>query len=816
MRAKQQKGAAVAMGDGSYGEEGGTKGMQGSDGNGISQYQMAGEQPLGWADPNDRGMPGISKRGPQEGMPPGGMDERADSRDDGMPGGGMNDGDGGSGGPSGPGGGAGGAGGSGGFNFGGPGGFGGENQPQVRRCATMDVHRRLLSTNPAYARARDDIEIQALRYESGGQSTQRTGITRIPVVVHVVWNTVAQNISEAQIASQIDVLNRDFRRTNPDVNTTPAPFLPLATDARIEFFLATVDPNGAATSGIDRRQTTVASFSDNDAVKSNASGGLNAWPAARYLNIWVCQLGGGLLGYAQFPGGPDATDGVVCLHSAFGTSGTAAPPFNLGRTTTHEIGHWLNLNHIWGDDGTGCSGTDNVADTPNQGGGNTGVPTFPHVSCNNGPDGDMFMNYMDYVDDRAMVMFSAGQVARMQACLDGVRASIGLDTATASRTSSGPAVAWGPNRLDVFVLGTNRALYHKWWGGAAWGPAQITFENLGGVCCSVPQAVSRGPNRLDVFVTGTDSALYHKWFDGAAWGPSATGFENMGGVCTGEPRIVSWGPDRLDVFVLGSNRALFHKWLSGGTWGPSLTGYECLGGVCLGQPEIVSWGPDRLDVFVIGTDRALYHKWFDGKAWGPSVTGYERLGGVCTSPPRAVSWGPDRLDVFVNGADGALYHKWLSGSAWGPSADGFERMGGICVTPPEAVSWGPNRLDLFVIGTDSALYHKWFDGRVWGPSLTGYEKLGGICTSPPRALAWGPNRLDVFVTGTDSGLYHKWLSGGAWGPSQTGYEFLGGVISAFREGEPAPAGLPATAQQPAISATAAQNLQQQAPATMNG
>jgi hypothetical protein len=813
MKTKQQKGAAAAVASdcGCDGPGAGNAG-QANGGNGHAHHYMAGEQPMGWADPNDRGMPGITNREPQDAMPSGGMNERAESRRDGMPGGGgMN----GQGRPQGPGG-SGGMGGSGGDGgFGGPGGSDGENQPRVRRCGTMDVHRRLLSTNPAYARARDAIEIMAQRYEAGVQSAQRTGITRIPVVVHVVWNTTAQNISDTQIASQIDVLNRDFRRTNPDVGTTPAPFLPLAADARIEFFLATTDPGGAPTTGIQRRQTSVASFSDNDAVKSNATGGLDAWPADRYLNLWVCPLGGGLLGYAQFPGGPAATDGVVCLQSAFGTTGTAAAPFDLGRTTTHEIGHWLNLNHIWGDDGTGCSGTDNVADTPNQGGANTGAPTFPHVSCSNGPNGDMFMNYMDYVDDRAMVMFSAGQVARMQACLDGVRASIGLEAASASRASSEPVAAWGPNRLDVFVLGTDRALYHKWWGGSAWGPSVTGYENLGGICTSVPQAIAWGANRLDVFVTGTDSALYHKWWNGSAWGPSVTGYENMGGICSGDPRIVSWGPNRLDVFVLGTNRALYHKWWNGSAWGPSVTGYEDMGGTCIGQPEIVSWGPNRLDVFVVGTDRALYHKWFDGSAWGPSLTGYERLGGICTSAPRAVSWGPNRLDVFVTGTDGALYHKWWNGSAWGPSVNGFERMGGICVGEPEAVSMAPNRLDLFVIGTDSALYHKWWNGSAWGPSLTGYENMGGICTSTPRVVSWGPNRLDVFVTGTDSALYHKWWNGSAWGPSVTGYEYMGGIISSFREGDQEQEGVPQPTPQAPVIPPTARNMLQQSPMTMN-
>ena len=112
-------------------------------------------------------------------------------------------------------------------------------------------------------------------------------------------------------------------------------------------------------------------------VKSAATGGANPWPADRYLNMWVCQLSGGLLGYAQFPGGPPETDGVVIRHSAFGTTGTAAPPFDSGRTTTHEIGHYLNLFHIWGDDGTGCNGTDEVADTPNQGGPTQAAPPSP-------------------------------------------------------------------------------------------------------------------------------------------------------------------------------------------------------------------------------------------------------------------------------------------------------------------------------------------------------------------------------------------------------------------------------------------------------
>ncbi|MBT2511093.1 zinc metalloprotease [Streptomyces sp. ISL-98] len=290
-------------------------------------------------------------------------------------------------------------------------------------CGTMEAHRRLLAEEPAYATARTAVENRAFAYERREQEAERVGVTRIPVVVHVVHSTDAQNVTAAQIISQIDVLNRDFRRLNPDVSRTPAVWQPLTADCRIEFRLATHDPAGQPTTGITRTRTSVADFDTGDGVKFAARGGHDAWPRDRYLNLWVCQLRGGLLGYAQFPGGPANTDGVVIRHSAFGTTGTAATPFHLGRTTTHEVGHWLNLFHIWGDDGMGCSGSDSVADTPNQAGANVGTPTFPHVTCNNGPNGDMFMNYMDYTDDEAMFMFTQGQSARMDATLDGTRSS---------------------------------------------------------------------------------------------------------------------------------------------------------------------------------------------------------------------------------------------------------------------------------------------------------------------------------------------------------------------------------------------------------
>ncbi|WP_205857664.1 zinc metalloprotease [Phytoactinopolyspora endophytica] len=293
-------------------------------------------------------------------------------------------------------------------------------QAPVRRCETMQVHHRLLDTVSGYAEACAAFENTTFHRRAAA----REETVRIPVVVHVVWASDEQNINDAQVQSQIDVLNADFRADIADSDRVPEVWRSLVGDARVEFFLATEDPAGEPTNGVIRTNTAMTAFDTDDAVKSAATGGSDPWPADRYLNIWVCQLTGGVVGYAQFPGGPAATDGVVVTYTAFGTTGSAAAPFNGGRTTTHEVGHWLNLRHVWGDDGDGCHGSDFVDDTPNQAGPSRGCPTFPTVSCDNGPDGDMFMNFMDYTDDACMLMFTQGQVERIDAALAGPRASL--------------------------------------------------------------------------------------------------------------------------------------------------------------------------------------------------------------------------------------------------------------------------------------------------------------------------------------------------------------------------------------------------------
>jgi Pregnancy-associated plasma protein-A len=287
-----------------------------------------------------------------------------------------------------------------------------------RGCASYEVLEEQLKTDPAFAARRAAIEEVSARYQQNINTTTgrllANGTIEIPVVVNVVYKTAAQNISLTQIQTQIDVLNKDFSATNPDYANVPAVFQGLrAGNTGIAFVLDQVR----------RFQTTKTSFTTNDGMKKASGGGIAPLSPTTKLNLWTCNMSGGILGYAQFPGGSSLTDGVVILYSAFGVT-TAGAPFNRGRTATHEVGHWLNLNHIWGDDiesptnnpSNDCLGSDNVADTPNQGAMNYGTPAFPHVSCSNSASGgDMFMNYMDYTDDVAMFMFSVGQKNRMNA-----------------------------------------------------------------------------------------------------------------------------------------------------------------------------------------------------------------------------------------------------------------------------------------------------------------------------------------------------------------------------------------------------------------
>lgn len=300
-------------------------------------------------------------------------------------------------------------------------GLGFAQSPQ-RNCGTMQYDAQLRITNPGLGSLQDfenwmQTRIAQMQTQQGNQPF--AAATRVlPTVVHVIYSNNAENISLAQIQSQIEILNEDFQRLNADTTNTPASFQPVAANCDIEFCLAAIDPNGNPTNGVNRVSRSGSPFSMNDF--ENTIKAQTVWDPNRYFNIWVANLNGGLLGYAQFPsqsglsglgnnGGAANTDGVVLLHTSVGRPphNPFSGPFNLGRTATHEVGHWLGLRHIWGDGN--CNVDDFCNDTPNSDNPNYGCPTT-HTSCSSV---DMVQNYMDYSNDACMNLFTEDQKTRI-------------------------------------------------------------------------------------------------------------------------------------------------------------------------------------------------------------------------------------------------------------------------------------------------------------------------------------------------------------------------------------------------------------------
>ena len=284
-----------------------------------------------------------------------------------------------------------------------------------RGCVSMDVLSRQMEEDPSLLNRMQELEKFTQNAITAGRLVN--GKVEIPVIVNVLYRTAAENISLAQIQSQIDVLNKDFNATNTDYNQVPTLFSTVKANVGISFVLEIVN----------RKVTTKSSWGTRDAMKKTKQGGVDPVSPSTNLNIWVCTIGGGILGYAQFPGGTLATDGVVCDSKYFGVTSDSGSsyPYNLGRTATHEVGHWMNLRHIWGD---ATCGSDLVADTPTHNTANYGVPAYPHYSTCAGTPVEMTMNYMDYTDDRGMYMFSNDQKNRMSAIFlsGGSRAAFGL------------------------------------------------------------------------------------------------------------------------------------------------------------------------------------------------------------------------------------------------------------------------------------------------------------------------------------------------------------------------------------------------------
>jgi hypothetical protein len=265
----------------------------------------------------------------------------------------------------------------------------------------------------------------------------------IPVIVHVIHNGentgVFPNLSKAQINSQLQVLNADFSGTGFNVSQVPQPFASLVANCNITFLAAELDPNGNGLlePGIHRVDWHSLCGTCDPKVPTNSAAFQSffdanikpqtIWDPTRYLNIWVSDVKSNLdlLGYATFPvgtgmggifsgnGGP-TSDGIWIKANVYGNTGSLDPNYNRGRTATHELGHWLGLRHIWGD--ASC-GDDFCADTPNQQNFNMGCPTYPKISCSNGPAGEMFMNFMDYCDDACLYMFTQDQRTRIQTAM---------------------------------------------------------------------------------------------------------------------------------------------------------------------------------------------------------------------------------------------------------------------------------------------------------------------------------------------------------------------------------------------------------------
>lgn len=310
--------------------------------------------------------------------------------------------------------------------------------PRQEQCATMAHLQDILKYDPAL-KARFNQQLQLFNRSVALKSAKQLGVDSIANVngitytIPVVFHILATNpniVTDAQILAQLDVLNKDFSGTNADAASLPAYFKPLFGKSSIQFCLAQRTPDGETTNGIDRFRATKKSFSnEKDSVKHAALGGVDIWDGTKYFNIWVCTLSNGLLGYGTFPNdGVPLGQGVVIDYRSL--PGGSFKDYNEGKTLTHETGHYFNLFHIWGDDGGDCTGSDFVDDTPNQGNFTSNCPSgLKTDNCTTGGNGILYQDYMDYSFDPCLLLFTAGQVVRMESALLTYRSSLTVSNA---------------------------------------------------------------------------------------------------------------------------------------------------------------------------------------------------------------------------------------------------------------------------------------------------------------------------------------------------------------------------------------------------
>lgn len=293
------------------------------------------------------------------------------------------------------------------------------------RCGTMGLLEQKFKLNPALKQkfnAREANFQEMVRQRIASRKSLKTGeLVTVPVVFHIVSNNQS-GITDAQIKAQLDTINKDYAGLNAGSAKIPSYFKSLFGQSGIQFILAQRTPNDEPTTGIIRYGTTQNSFNYlNNFVKHSAMGGANAWDTDSYLNIWVCNLSNDILGYATFPNdGAEDEQGVVIASGSL--PGGSAAGYNAGKTLTHEIGHYFNLLHIWGDDNGSCSGSDGVSDTPNQSNNTSGVKTGMITdNCSPVSPGIMYQNFMDYSADVCLLMFTAEQVGRMETAYSNYR-----------------------------------------------------------------------------------------------------------------------------------------------------------------------------------------------------------------------------------------------------------------------------------------------------------------------------------------------------------------------------------------------------------